>query len=176
MAFRNQRPRDMTATVLARTNTPQIPRSFAAAHPGYGANAQAALDEKLADELASRRARTTSDTTSTIAIEHTRSLAEIDVDLEAARRTTAAAKAAYDAALAAENGLEMQKEMMKQRGEKMRGLKEVREEKMRRRERALAMKKTAGSKPCGIRKMAVEKKGKGVRAIAAAIAGGGGSS
>lgn len=144
-----RKPANMDFAVLsslANTATAErVPRSFAAAHPGYGAGALAALDEKLADELAARKAcraalarvAITNPTSAiTTTSEHALILAGIDEQLATARDTTKAAKAAYEAALAAERGLQKQRKMVLERTERAKTLKEKKEEKLKRRERA----------------------------------------
>jgi hypothetical protein len=149
----------MTSAVLSTfystTPTLQIPRSFPSAHPGYGAGALQALDENLAAELAARhrpltRNSTTATTTTTATATTTapapataparteQSTASIDAQLVAARKTTARAKAAYEAAVAAEEGLERRRRIAVEReGRVDDGVRERREEKIRRREIAL---------------------------------------
>jgi hypothetical protein len=137
----------MAYAVLPRTTPTPQPRSFPSAHPGYGAGAAQALDERLAEELATRRTRPAPTAPSTATAKTTEySTAGIDAQLAAARKITAKAKKAYEAAVAAEKGLEKQRELVIERQKRLKGVKEDRAEKARRREVALGIGRVQGGR------------------------------
>lgn len=153
---------DMSRAVLER-DVPRGPRSFAANHPGYGAGAIAAANENLAAELAARRppppaAASTPRPARAQQPATTTAITTIDAQLAAARKATAAAKAAYEKALAAEEKLTRERERLLAQETKTKRLQREKEEKLRRRERALGLKPSQAldaARPTGIQKKRV---------------------